>query len=74
MDNQKIKDEIKKISHGECFDVGESDYGKAEIWRLNNIYVLFEIPMYGGEPFFSNTFPCNDDGVDAMLKEINSMT
>ena len=40
-----IKEEILKLKHGEKFIIPESDYGKAEIWFINDIYVLFEIPF-----------------------------
>lgn len=48
--------EIEKLNSGESYVIPESDYGKAEVWRLNNMYILFSIPMYGGEPTFEGCF------------------
>lgn len=51
-----IKSEIIKLKHGEKFIIPESDYGKAEVWFINDIYVLFEIPYMGGDPIFNDTY------------------
>ena len=67
-----MKEEILKLKHGECYIVPEGDYGKAEIWLINNVYILFEIPMYGGEPQYCDCFIKNH--VDEMIDKINSWT
>jgi hypothetical protein len=69
-----LKEEILKLKHGECFIVPESDYGKAEIWLINDIYVVFEIPLYGGEPRFSGTFSKTPQGITQIITTIEGWT
>lgn len=72
MTREEAFKEIKKIQHGQKWIWPESDYGKAEIWRLNNVYVLFGMPMYGGEPFYYNTYLiCN---ISKLLDDVESWT
>ena len=68
----EIIEEILKLKDEECFVIGESDYGKAEIWKKNGMYFLFEIPMYGGNPNFSGVYPVFR--IKEMIEEINSWT
>ena len=51
------KYEILKLKNGDSWIWPESDYGKAEIWFINDTYFLFEIPMYGGTPMYHGAFP-----------------
>ena len=44
-----IANEIKAIQDGQCWIWPESDYGKAEIWMINDVFFLFEIPTFGGQ-------------------------
>ena len=53
----KHKEEILKLKEGGIYIVPESDYGLAEIRLINELYFLFEIPMYGGTPDFSEAYP-----------------
>lgn len=64
------KNKIQELKNGECFVVPESDYGKAEVWYLNGIYFLFEIPTYGGLPRFVG----HNSDIDKLLKVIDSWT
>lgn len=64
-----IKEEILKLKHGEKFIIPESDYGKAEVWRINDILILFEIPTYGGEPMFNDTYYTSQ--IDALLHNVS---
>jgi hypothetical protein len=64
--------EIKKLTHGESWVWPESDYGRAEIWLIHDEYILFEIPMYGGPPRFSNTF--NIHQIEDIVKTVESWT
>lgn len=50
------REKISNLKNGEKYIVGESDYGKAEIWLINDIYVLFSIPLYGGKPQYEQIF------------------
>jgi len=66
------KQEIQKLKDGEEYTVPESDYGKAEIWRKNSLYFLFEIPTFGGEPRFVQAY--RFDQIDEIIKTIDSWT
>ena len=50
------KKEIETLKHGEFWTWPESDYGKAETYKLHGIYLLFEIPLFGGELLFHSSF------------------
>ena len=65
-----IKEEILKLKHGEKFIIPESDYGKAEIWFINDIYVLFAIPYLGGEPYFQDTYYKTQ--IDALIDNVST--
>lgn len=50
------KQEILKLKNNESWTWPESDYGKAEIWLMHGMYFLFEIPSFGGEPRYVDTY------------------
>lgn len=56
MSEAEVKAQIEKLKHGEHFVVSESDYGRAEIWSINETLFLFSIPYLGGEPMFEKAF------------------
>jgi len=58
MDKQQELDvkALNNLKNGEHYVVPESDYGRAEIWLINNAFFVFEIPMYGGEPNYVERF------------------
>ena len=64
--------EIVKLNHGECWtwDLGEES--GAEIWKINDAYILFEIPMYGGEPRFIDVYPFQR--IDDLINMVESWT
>ena len=64
--------EILKLKDGECWTWPESDYGKAEIWYKNGTYFLFEIPSFGGQPSFTNSF--NKFDIDVLIRVVCSWT
>lgn len=66
------KEEILKLKDGECWIWPESDYGRAEIWRINEMMFVFNIPMYGGVPYYHDAYRVVD--VDNLIKEIESWT
>ena len=49
-------EQINALKHGEMCYLGDD----AEVWNINEILILFEIPYGGGEPQFSSTFHKND--------------
>lgn len=67
-----MKDKLLALKHCESYIVPESDYGKAEIWRINDVFILFEIPTYGGAPAYVDTYFVND--VDSIIEQIDSWT
>jgi hypothetical protein len=67
-----MREEILKLGNAECYTVPESDYGKAEIWKINELYFLFSIPMFGGMPQYEGKYSLSE--IDEMIKEIVSWT
>lgn len=61
---------IRNLKDGESWVWPESDYGKAEIWKKNDHYFVFEIPMYGGDPMYA----LSTDSVNEIVKEVESWT
>jgi hypothetical protein len=66
------KDAIRALPSGMKYIVPESDYGKAEIWKVNDVYVLFSIPMYGGPLQYEAVF--YEQEIDRMISQIKSWT
>lgn len=64
--------EILLLKSGDSFIVPESDYGKAEVWKINDMYILFEIPMYGGKPMFSGTYSLHQ--INDLIETIENWT
>ena len=53
MEQRKIDEkELMKLKDGNKYIIPESDYGRAEIWYINNCYFIFSIPQYGGCPCY----------------------
>jgi len=67
-----MKESILALKSGERYIVPESDYGKAEIWRINNIFLLFSIPTFGGSPVYESTWLALQ--VDGIVETVNSWT
>lgn len=67
-----MKKEILQLKDGEVYIVPESDYGKAEVWLKNDMYFLFEIPTFGGQPrYVDNYIPRH---IDILIEKIESWT
>ena len=66
------KEKILKLLHGECYTFPESDYGKAEVWRIWENYILFSIPTFGGTPTFNGSY--RTSCIDNLLSEVDSWT
>jgi hypothetical protein len=71
---EKWKIEIEKLNSGECYTIPESDYGKAEVYFINDVYLLFGIPTFGGEPYFVQHFVADEKGISELLKMVNGWT
>ena len=65
-----MKIELEKLRHGEHYTAPQSDHGKAEIYRLHDRYILFEIPMFGGQPQYAGTFHINQ--IDKIITIIDN--
>lgn len=63
---------IQGLRNGEMYVITESDYGKAEVWRINDYLLLFSIPIYGGAPVFEASFTILS--IDELLDLVNSWT
>lgn len=49
---------IQSLKHGQHVTISNrpnDDCGDAEIWFINEIYLVFEIPEFGGNPVFQFT-------------------
>lgn len=66
------KEKIKELKDGQSLIVSQSEESGAEIWLKHNTYFLFEIPMYGGEPRFTESYPMYR--IDEMINEYSSWT
>ena len=66
------KDEIFKLKHGEKWTWPESDYGHAEIWRIHDVYIVFSIPMFGGDSTYFDAFSISN--VDELIYTVSSWT
>lgn len=47
---------IEALENGDRYFWSLGEGSGAEVWRIHDIYVLFEIPQYGGPPIFSQPF------------------
>jgi hypothetical protein len=67
-DNPEVA--ITKLKNGESWIWPESDYGKAEIFRIHDCFLLFEIPTYGGKPMFEGGYY----RINQLIDKVNSWT
>jgi hypothetical protein len=72
MSRETDKLELAQAKHGDVLYLNWVAEGGAQIYVLNDVYVWFDIPMYGGEPRYQRTF--YDYEVFVMLEEIYSYT
>jgi hypothetical protein len=69
IDVQKILD----LKHGESVIVSHSpcdDCGVAEIWYIHDTYLLFSIPMFGGQPIYEDDYRWHR--INEMVEKIES--
>jgi len=53
---EKIKQQISKLNHDECMVYKEFEEGRIEVWKVHNMYMIFEIPQYEGIPQYIGVF------------------
>ena len=63
---------IAELKNGENYIISLGEESGAEIWKINSIFILFEIPMYGGNPVYSDTYPLYR--LEEMVKKVYSWT
>ena len=56
-----IRLSLAELKNGEKYIVPESDYGLAEILKIHDCFLVFEIPTFGGHPRFINGFYSIDE-------------
>ena len=65
---------LNNLNNGECYIIPEGDYGKAEIWCINNTFFVFGIPTFGGEPTYDeHIFVGSDTHPEQKQKAINKV-
>lgn len=53
------KEDIQTVcamKHGDTCWVAEFGDGGGEVYRINDIFLLFEVPQFGGAPRYSGTY------------------
>lgn len=63
---------ISSLKDGQMWTWPKSDYGRAEVWRTGLHYILFEIPEFGGETMFSQSYPIA--AIDRLIADVNTWT
>jgi len=72
MSREEDKLKLARAKHGDVLYLNWREEGGAQVYVLNDVYVWFDIPIYGGEPLHQRTF--RDYEVFVMLEEIYSYT
>ena len=68
---------ILGLHHSESVILSTSnndDCGVAEVWLINDSYLLFEIPQYGGDPIFTARFTASKSGAKCIEIMVRSWT
>ena len=66
------EEKINNLEHGESVCLNMFEEGGAEVYRVYNVFVLFEIPSYGGEPQYFGTY--YKQSIPAMIEKYMSWT
>lgn len=66
--------EIEKLQNGQSYIIPESDYGKAEVWMINDYWLVFSIPNYGGDPQFERAYSSRLFSAERIVQDIYSWT
>lgn len=70
-ENKQILLDLSPTKYKECC-LNWSESGGAMIVRVWDVYVLHEVPAYGGEPSYHRTY--HIDELDELVKEIDTWT
>lgn len=66
------KKSILDLRNGECFFYDQGHEAGIEIWKVNDYFILFDIPLFGGNPTFYKMFHVGK--IDEMIKDYTSLT
>ena len=66
------REEILNMEDGKPYYFNMINDGGAEIWKINGLYFLFEVPLYGGRPRYYACY--GTAGIDDMIKTYKSWT
>ncbi len=72
MDEQftKYQQDLISLHEGDTWIWPESDYGLAEVHKINNKYKVFAIPTFGGEPYLHGVY----DNAREVIEEVGGWT
>lgn len=59
--NELFKEQVKNLSHGQNANIFFSAEAGGEVYKLNDVFVIFEIPLYGGKPQYSGTYKTSEE-------------
>lgn len=71
IDKIEVEDTLDKLQHldqYEEFNLNWSEEGGATIIRVWDIYILFEVPVYGGEPNYIDSYHFNN--LEELIEEV----
>jgi hypothetical protein len=66
------KEEILNMEEGKPYYFNMCNGGGAEIWKINGLYFLFEVPLFGGMPRYYTCYGIT--AIDEMIKTYKSWT
>lgn len=56
MRKEQDRNNLKALRNGESTHINWFEGGGGEVHRVWDMYVLFEVPQYGGEPRYVDTY------------------
>ena len=67
-----VKQQLQQLKQNQMLEINWSEGGGCEAHRVYDAYVLFLIPIYGGEPEYIETYILSD--LDALVTKAYSFT
>lgn len=72
MDKEQDKAKLSKLSHGDSTTVFWFEEGGGLVYRVEDMYVLFDVPQYGGYPVYDSIW--RDNQIDELIERAYSWT